>query len=112
MRRYLIGLAIAAVAAMTLAVPLAARADDDDDDHDHDHDRARELLEHGEIAALYDILRQVRAQASGEVVAVELIRRDNKWFYRFQVVAPDGRRSTVDVDASAEVKHSDKEEDD
>jgi len=109
MKRYLIGLAIAGLATMTLALPLAARADDDDD---HDHDRARELLEHGEIAALYDILRKVRAQVTGEVVAVDLIRRNDKWFYRFQVVAPDGRRSTVDVDASAEVKHSDEEDDD
>lgn len=108
MRRYLIGLVIAGLAAMTLAVPLVARADDDDDDHD----RARELFEHGEIAALYDILRQVRAQAPGEVVAVELVRENDKWFYRFQVIAPDGRRSTVDVDASAEVDHSEEEKDD
>ncbi|WP_363450955.1 PepSY domain-containing protein [Mesorhizobium sp.] len=45
----------------------------------------------------------VRAKAPGEIVAVDLIRAGGKWVYRFQVVAADGRRRIVDVDAGAGV---------
>ncbi|WP_245463486.1 MULTISPECIES: PepSY domain-containing protein [unclassified Mesorhizobium] len=41
----------------------------------------------------------VRAKAPGEIVSVDLIRAEGKWIYRFQVVAADGRRRIVDVDA-------------
>ncbi|WP_225248324.1 PepSY domain-containing protein [Mesorhizobium sp. J8] len=88
-------LAILGVAVLVLASPLAARAQDDDDDHD----RARDLHERGEIEGLADILAVVRAKAPGEIVAVDLIRTGGKWVYRFQVIAADGRRRIVDVDA-------------
>lgn len=93
-------LAMLGLAGLVLAQPLAARADEDDDG---DHDRARDLYEHGEIKGLSNILDIVRAQAPGDIVAVDLIRRANKWVYRFQVVGADGRRKTVDVDAGAGV---------
>jgi uncharacterized membrane protein YkoI len=92
--------AIVALAGLVLALPPGARADEDDDG---DHDRARDLHERGEIKGLSDILRLVRAQAPGDIVAVDLIRRNNSWIYRFQVVASDGRRRIVDVDAGAGV---------
>ncbi|MCA0008726.1 MULTISPECIES: PepSY domain-containing protein [unclassified Mesorhizobium] len=93
-------LAILGLAGLVLAQPLAARADEDDDG---DHDRARDLYEHGEIKGLSNILDIVRAQAPGDIVAVDLLRKANKWVYRFQVVGADGRRKTVDVDAGAGV---------
>ncbi|ESY77383.1 peptidase M4 [Mesorhizobium sp. LNHC221B00] len=93
-------LAMLGLAGLVLAQPLAARADEDDDG---DHDRARDLYEHGEIKGLSNILDIVRAQAPGDIVAVDLIRKANKWVYRFQVVGADGRRKTVDVDAGAGV---------
>lgn len=89
-------LAIGAIAALMLGTPVAARADEDGD-----HDLARDLYEDGEIHALADILRVVSQQAPGDIVAVDLIKQGNRWIYRFQVVASDGRRTIVDVDAGA-----------
>ncbi|WP_051334113.1 PepSY domain-containing protein [Mesorhizobium sp. WSM3224] len=97
MKTVSMSLAALGVAALVLALPAAARAQDDDDDHD----RARDLYERGEIEGLADIMAIVRAKAPGEIVAVDLIRAEGKWIYRFQVVAADGRRRIVDVDAGA-----------
>ena len=93
-------LPVLGLAGLVLAMPLVARAEEDDDG---DHDRARDLYEHGEIRDLSSILDIVRAQAPGDIVAVDLIRLSNKWVYRFQVVGADGRRKTVEVDAGAGV---------
>lgn len=90
-----IGKALAiCLAAGALALPQYALADDD-------HDRAWELHEHGEILGLADILRAVTVQMPGEIVAVSLVEVEGRWVYRFQVVASDGHRAVVDVDASA-----------
>ena len=89
-------LAIGTLAALVLCTPLAARADEDGD-----HDLARDLYEDGEIHALVDILRVVNQQAPGDIVAIDLIKQGDRWIYRFQVVASDGRRTIVDVDAGA-----------
>jgi len=97
MKTVLIRLIALGVAGLVLATPFAVRAQDDDGDHD----RARDLYERGEIEGLADILNIVRAKAPGEIVAVDLIRAGGKWVYRVQVVAADGRRSIVDVDAGA-----------
>ncbi|MDX8530804.1 hypothetical protein RFM42_07430 [Mesorhizobium sp. VK25D] len=97
MKTVLTLLAVLGVAGLMLATPLAARAEDDDGDHD----RARDLYERGEIEGLADIMAVVRAKAPGEIVAVDLIRAGDKWVYRFQVIAADGRRRVVDVDARA-----------
>ncbi|MBN9548693.1 MAG: hypothetical protein J0H31_07385 [Alphaproteobacteria bacterium] len=88
-------LAALGVAALVLVAPSAVWAQDDDGDHD----RARDLYERGEIEGLADIMAVVRAKAPGEIVAVDLIRAGGKWIYRFQVVAADGMRRIVDVDA-------------
>ena len=100
MRIILNRLAVAGMAGLFLTVLVAAHADEDEDE---DHDRARDLYEHGEIKGLPDILRLVRARAPGDVVAVDLIRGSSRWIYRLQVVASDGRRRTVDIDAGAGV---------
>jgi uncharacterized membrane protein YkoI len=93
-------LAMVSLCGLVLAWPLAARADVDDDG---DHDRARDLYERGEIKGLPNILDVVRAEAPGDIVAVDFIRLGDRWVYRFQVVAADGRRRIVDVDAGAGV---------
>ncbi len=95
MRTRLKRAAIAGLAAVTLTLPLAARADDDED-----HDLARDLREEGEIRALSEILRTVSGRVPGDIVAIDLVKQSDKWVYRFQVVSADGRRTTVDVDAS------------
>lgn len=91
-------MAIVSLVGLVLALPFAARAEVDDDG---DHDRARDLYEHGEIKALSNILSVVRAQAPGDIVAVDFIRLGGRWVYRFQIVDADGRRRIVDVDAGA-----------
>jgi uncharacterized membrane protein YkoI len=100
MKTMLKRLTAAGLAVLALSMPAVVRADDDRD-HDHDHDRARELYEHGEIHALSDILRIVSERAPGDVVGVDLVRQGDRWVYRFQIVAFDGRRLTLDVDAKA-----------
>jgi len=89
-------LAIGGLAALVAGLPFAAVAD-----QDGDHDRARELYERGEIHALDDIMRTVGERVLGDIVAVDLIQLGDKWIYRFQIVATDGHRMTVDVDAGA-----------
>ena len=90
--------AIAAAAVLAVSVPVAAYADDDGD-----HDRARELYEHGEIHGLHDLIAVVRAHTPGDIVAIRLFKAGDKWVYRFQVIAIDGRRTTLNVDAEAGV---------
>ncbi|WP_421915330.1 PepSY domain-containing protein [Mesorhizobium sp.] len=96
MKRTLKYVATLGLYGLVLAWPLAARADGDDDG---DHDRARDLYERGEIKGLSNILGVVRAEAPGDIVAVDFIKIGDRWVYRFQVVAADGRRRIVDVDA-------------
>ncbi|HZP20755.1 MAG TPA: PepSY domain-containing protein [Bauldia sp.] len=75
-------------------MPVAAAAEDDSD-----HDLARDLYERGEILPLSEILAALGRRMPGDVVAVDLVRVGGRWVYRFQVVGPDGRRATVDLDA-------------
>ena len=100
MKTVLKRLAMVGLAGFVLGWPLVARADMDDDG---DHDRARDLYERGEIKGLSNILDVVRAKAPGDIVAVDFIRIGDRWVYRFQIIAADGRRRVVDVDAGAGV---------
>jgi uncharacterized membrane protein YkoI len=93
-------LAMVGLSGFVLCWPLLARADMDEDG---DHDRARDLYERGEIKGLSNILSVVHAKAPGEIVAVDFIRIGDRWVYRFQIIAADGRRKVVDVDAGAGV---------
>ncbi|PPE77870.1 hypothetical protein C3941_21600 [Kaistia algarum] len=86
---------------LALAMPLAVQAGSQDSDGDDDHDVARDLHEGGEIRALSQILSDLRQQVPGDIVAVDLVRAHDKWVYRIQIVAADGKRSLVEVDAGA-----------
>jgi uncharacterized membrane protein YkoI len=66
---------------------------------DADQDRARELVEHGVIRPLRDILERVRAEAPGDVVGVNLSRRSGRWVYGLRVLTPAGRRVEIAIDA-------------
>ena len=89
-------LAVLGLCGCLLGLPLIARAEMDDDG---DHDRARDLYERGEIKDLSNILRVVRAEAPGDIVGIDFIRIGTRWVYRFQIIADDGRRRVIDVDA-------------
>lgn len=85
----------AALAVLVSIVPAVAYADEGEDDHEV----ARELYERGDIKPLEDILGKLKQQTPGDVVAIDLVKTGDQWVYRFQVIAPDGHRSIVDVDA-------------
>ena len=101
-------LALIAAAAMLLAAS-AASADERGNDG---HDQALELLEHGEIHSLREILASIARQFDGEVVGVELIQVNERWVYRLQIVDRQGHRTFVDVDANAGVDLEGREDDD
>jgi uncharacterized membrane protein YkoI len=92
---------VAGLAAAAFGVPAMAH------DHGGDQGLARDLFEQGEIHPLTDVLRYIHRTHPGDVVAVALVPLADKWVYRFQIVAPDGRRSVFDVDAGADGKFDD-----
>lgn len=100
MRVDILRLIVAGLTVLAVLQPLATRAGEDDDG---DHDRARDLYEHGQIKGLARILDIVRAKSPGDVVGVDLVRLEDRWIYRLQVIGGDGRRRIVDVDAGAGV---------
>jgi uncharacterized membrane protein YkoI len=77
-----------------------ALADGSHHGEDRDHDVARELYEHGAIRSLHDILATVAAQVTGDVVAVDLVERGERWVYEVQVVTSAGQRVMIAVDAA------------
>lgn len=70
-----------------------------DRDGDVDQDQARELVEHGVIRPLRDILGRVRNEAPGDLVGIDLRRRSGRWVYGLKVLTPAGRRVEIAVDA-------------
>ena len=90
-------LAAIALATIAMVAPAAALADEGEDDHEV----ARELYAHGDIKSLEDVLANLKHDTPGDVVAVELVRVGAQWVYRFQVIAADGHRSVVEIDAGS-----------
>jgi uncharacterized membrane protein YkoI len=75
-------------------LPLAvtpARADD--------HGRARELLEHGRILPLEELLRGVPAIYRGRLLEAELEVEDGRVVYELELLRPDGTVWEIEVDA-------------
>jgi len=72
---------------------------DGDESVDADQDQARELVEHGVIRPLREILARIRDQAPGDVVGVDLSRHGGRWVYGLKVLTPAGRRLDIAVDA-------------
>lgn len=95
MKLRLVQSTVIALGSLLLLAPLCAAYAEDDG-----QDLAYELHQRGEIHALADVLHGVLSKTPGDVVAVDLVRRGNVWLYEIQVVAADGRRTTVEVDAS------------
>lgn len=76
-----------------------------------DADRARRALEKGEIRPLDAVLRAAREAVPGDVVAVDLKHDDGHWLYKLRILAADGKRRTVKVDAGS-LKILDEDDDD
>ncbi len=105
MSRLCLAVLLAALAAGSALLP--SRADElgsgieESGAEDDDHDRARDLLEHGEIAPLNAIIARLSQQYPGEFVGVRLGRSNNRWIYRFKILTEDGRRVELSVDAKS-----------
>lgn len=56
----------------------------------HDHDRARKALEAGEILPLSTVLKAIQEETPGQVMAVELERRNGQWIYEIKVLRAGG----------------------
>jgi uncharacterized membrane protein YkoI len=97
MRRRINRWVVVAFAAVSALVPVTAFADEGEDDHEV----ARELYEHGDIRPLEDVFAKFKRDNPGDVVGIELVRVVDRWVYRFQVIAADGHRSIIDVDAGS-----------
>lgn len=76
-----------------LLAPLATQAGEREQNELH-----REV-ERGEVRPLSDILAVVRKRLPGDVVKIEVERRDGRWLYELRVVDDKGRVFEVHVDA-------------
>lgn len=65
-----------------------------------DHDRARRALEAGEILPLKTVLEKVRLDTPGQVMEVEMERRNALWVYEIKILRPGGTLVKLVVDAS------------
>lgn len=83
---------------VSASFPAAAGADDSERRR-RDHDSALQALTRGEIAPLEVVLAAVKREIPGEVVGVELERRQAEWIYMFKIISPDGRILRVVADA-------------
>ncbi len=70
-------------------------------EREHDQDLVRVAVERGEILPLADILAHVRSRLPGDVVGVEIERKDGRWLYEFRVVDAKGRLFEAYVDGKS-----------
>lgn len=64
-----------------------------------DHDRARQALESGEILALRTILEKIEPAYAGQILEVELERKDDRWIYEVKMLQKDGLVIKLKVNA-------------
>lgn len=95
------------LAAFALCLPATVHADFDSIHSeegvgtDYDHDLARDLVEHGEIRPLREIISHLSGQYSGEVVGISLKRKRGRWIYEFRILTAEGRRLELAIDAQS-----------
>lgn len=65
----------------------------------HDLDAVRLAVRRGEIRPLAEVLTLVRSKLPGEIVGVEIERKDGRWLYEFRVANNKGGLFEVYVDA-------------
>ena len=64
------------------------------------HDRARKALEAGEILQLKEVLERVERDMPGQVMEVELARKNDRWVYEIRLLRSGGSLVTLLVNAS------------
>ncbi len=66
---------------------------------DTTHDQARRALESGEILPLRTILERIERDYPGQVLEVELERKDSRWLYEIKVLQAAGMVVKLKVNA-------------
>jgi len=81
-----------ALALGLFAGPLAA-------DPPRDHDLARQALEAGEILPLSTVMARVERDYPGQILEVELERKDGQWIYEIKLIRRGGGMAKLKLDA-------------
>lgn len=87
---------VTVAAALLLAMASAGPAGASDA---RDHDRARQALEAGEVLPLRTILERVERDNPGQVMEVELERKDGLWIYEIKLLRPGGSLVKLKINA-------------
>ncbi len=86
--------AVAAALLLALAGAGPARASDA-----RDHDRARQAVAAGEVLPLRTILERVERDNPGQVMEVELERKDGRWIYEIKLLRTGGALVKLKINA-------------
>lgn len=62
-------------------------------------EQARELVRHGDILALHEVLERMRPAVEGEIIAVVLESDGRRFLYRIKALGRDGRYRDYRADA-------------
>lgn len=87
-------LALSALTALLLMGSSAAWASDK-----ADQDRALQAVQNGEILPLRTVLERLEKELPGQVLEVELERKQTQWVYEVKLLQRDGRRVKLLLDA-------------
>ena len=85
---------LAALLPALLALPVGSMARSEPD-----QDRARAALQAGEILPLNTILTRLAQTQPGQVLEVELERKDGRWLYEIKLLRPGGGLLKLELDA-------------
>jgi uncharacterized membrane protein YkoI len=88
------GWMLVALLAALLALPLSGLARSETD-----QDRARAALQAGEILPLATILARLAQTQPGQVLEVELERKEGRWLYEIKLLQPGGSLLKLELDA-------------
>lgn len=84
-----------------LLVPLAlGQARQGWQDDNHSYDKARRAVERGDALPVTEVMRHLRANVQGDIVATDYEYEFERWVYEFKVVDKQGRLRKVHVDAA------------
>jgi uncharacterized membrane protein YkoI len=82
-----------------ISAAAAAAEDSREPEGDHDQDRAFGALQRGEILPLDKVLAGLGQRHPGELIGVELERREGRWIYEVRLIDGSGRLVDLDIDA-------------
>ncbi len=70
-----------------------------DTEADDDHETARKALEQHEVLPLGQVLAMIEKEQPGDVIEIELERKNGVWVYELELIDTDGRVREFDIDA-------------